>query len=104
MARNMGSVRSQRREEEMTGGSSRSARRLMRGPEPGVGAAMRDLRGTSWRRNSSLYGVSTGLILRRIIVVWSLLLRLSVRRDLHDAVRTVRLTSALLDSKNTVLG
>lgn len=69
MVRKMGSVRSQRREEETMGGSSRSARRLMRGPEPGVGAAMRVLRGTAWRRNRRLYGVDTGPIVRRIIVV-----------------------------------
>ena len=69
MVRKMGSVRSQRREEETIGGSSRSARRLMRGPEPGVGAAMRVLRGPTWRRNRNPYGVDRGLIVRRIIVV-----------------------------------
>lgn len=69
MVRKMGSVRSQRREEETMVGSSRSGRRLMRGPEPGDGAAMRVLRGIPWRRNRALYGVDNGLIIRRIIVV-----------------------------------
>ena len=49
MARNMGSVFSQRREEGWMLGSSRSERRSMRGPEESLGGAMRVRRGTAWK-------------------------------------------------------
>ncbi len=55
MARKIGSVRSQRRDDEGIDGRARSGRRVMRGPEPRDGAAMRVRRcGGSerpWRRS-----------------------------------------------------
>ena len=41
MITNIGRVRAQIRQELGMGGSARSERRLMRGPESGLGAAMR---------------------------------------------------------------
>ena len=63
MAAKIGSDRAHRNVVVETGGSSRSARRSIRGPEPSRGAAMRVLRGAACRLEKAFtpHGRNRGL-------------------------------------------